>query len=380
MARLITERSKMLSVTAIISGFCGVTVCAVFLVLNDEITKEMWDTAVIAALYGVFSVVLCVGVLPFLETAFGFITTIKLVDLANPNNPLLRRLTIEAPGTYHHSLMVSNLAETACYSIGANHTLARIGGYYHDAGKLNYPQYFIENITDGVNPHDSLEPQVSAKIIIEHVSGGLELAAHHKLPKPVRKFIEEHHGQSVQSYFLHKAKAKAAETGDTVNEADYKYNFSIPTSRESAVVMLADIVEAAVRSVLPACTDEAKLTEYINNLVKTALTENRLRSSHLAIGELDEIVSAFVRVFRGMHHERIAYPTDTPPAPRRPAKTAKPAKPAAKPRTPVMPKAVPAASKAMPTVKAPAAPVKSEKKPEVKPEVKEDINEENAEG
>ncbi|MDR1704719.1 MAG: HDIG domain-containing protein [Clostridiales bacterium] len=361
MARLITERNKMLSVTAIISGFCGVTVCAVFLVVNGGVSKYMWDTAVIAALYGVFSVVLCVGVLPFLETAFGFITTIKLVDLANPNNPLLRRLTIEAPGTYHHSLMVSNLAETACYAIGANHTLARIGGYYHDAGKLNYPQYFIENVTDGVNPHDSLEPRMSAKIIIEHVAAGLELAAQHKLPKPVRKFIEEHHGQSIQTYFLHKAK-KAAETDDDVNEADYKYNYSAPTSRESAVVMLADIVEAAVRSVMPSCTEEGKLSAFIGGLVKTALDENRLRQSRLNIGELDDIVAAFVRVFRGMHHERIAYPTagDAASTPAKAVKTVKPSKPAAKAKTPDIPKAAPTGKTApVPKVSAEtAAPVK----------------------
>ncbi|MCL2702989.1 MAG: HDIG domain-containing protein [Defluviitaleaceae bacterium] len=311
-SKLITERSKMLSVTALMSLFSFLTVCAVYLVADRAATPEMWDTAVMAALFGMFSVVLCVGILPFFETAFGFVTAIKLVDLANPNNPLLRRLIIEAPGTYQHSLVVSNLAETACYSIGANHTLARIGGYYHDCGKINYPGYFIENQSGGVNPHDKMNPFLSVKIISEHVTNGLAFADSYKLPKPVRAFIEEHHGGSVQRFFFHKAKEIADKKGRTVNEDDFRYKQRIPQSREVAVVMLADIVEAAVRSMMPAgkMTME-ELPEYITTLIRTPLLDGRLADSGLIIKDLTTITEAFMRVFRGMFHERVAYP-DTP--------------------------------------------------------------------
>ena len=303
----------MLSITALISGFCFLSVCAVYLVADGSASMEMWDTAALAALYGIFSVVLCVGVLPFFETVFGFVTAIKLVDLANPNNPLLRRLIIEAPGTYQHSLVVANLAETACYSIGANHALARVGGYYHDCGKINFPMYFIENITDGVNPHDTMDPMISAKILSDHVANGLTLAENYKLPKPVRAFIEEHHGGSVMSFFYHKAQEAAEKTGETVSEDHFRYRYSGPKSRETAVVMLADSVEAAVRSVLPGKITMEELPEYIDKLLRNILISGRLQDSGLVIKDLSVISEAFVRVFRWMYHERVAYPT--PPKP-----------------------------------------------------------------
>lgn len=317
-ARLITERSKMLSVTALISGFCFLSVCAVYLIADGAVSMEMWDTAVMAALYGIFSVVLCVGVLPFFESAFGFVTAIKIVDLANPNNPLLKRLIIEAPGTYQHSLVVANLAETACYSIGANHALARIGGYYHDVGKINFPHYFIENITDGVNPHDSMDPMISAKILNEHVSNGLALADAYKLPKPVRAFIEEHHGGAVMSFFYHKAKEAAKEEPDGVEsdvlEDFFRYKQRIPQSRESAVVMLADNVEAAVRAYMQSRRTMDDLPVYIDKLIRERFMEGRLQDSGLIIKDLTTIAEAFMRVFRGMFHERVAYPTTAAPA------------------------------------------------------------------
>ena len=308
-ARQITERSKMLSATALMSGFCFFTVCAIYLFADRAVTMEMWDTAVIAALYGIFIVVVCVGVLPLFETALGFVTNIKLVELANPNNPLLRRLIIEAPGTYQHSLVVANLAETACYSIGANHALARVGGYYHDCGKINYPNYFIENQSGGPNPHDDMDPYLSTKIISEHISNGLTLADNYKLPKPVRQFIEEHHGGSVQRFFFHKAKEAADKEGKHTNEEDFRYKQRIPHSREVAVVMLADITEAAVRSVMPPgkMTME-ELPAFITGLVRAPLIDGRLQESGLVIKDLTTIVDAFMRVFKGMFHERIAYP------------------------------------------------------------------------
>lgn len=307
-AKMITERNKMLSVTAMISVFCAVSVCAVYLVVDGGISKDMWDQSVIAALYGIVSVVVCVGVLPLFETVFGFVTPLKLVDLANPNNPLFRRLIIEAPGTYQHSVIVANLAETACYAIGANHTLARIGSYYHDVGKLRYPQYFIENVTTGINPHDSLAPAVSAKIIIEHVEAGVALAEEHKLPKVIRAFIEEHHGRALQKYFYYKAKTAAETTGGEVDEAGFRYGYDIPQSRESAVVTLADSCEAAVRSIIVAGKSAEEIDDYVRKLIKMALDEGRLRDSGLTIGNLDVIAAAFLRVFKGMYHERVVYP------------------------------------------------------------------------
>ncbi len=272
---------------------------------GEGYSAELLLQSGIGAVTGLLSMIVAVGSLPFWENMFEANTPLRLMELTNPNNELLRKLMIEAPGTYHHSLIVANLAETAVYDIGGNTALARAGAYYHDVGKLRYPQFFAEN-QSGHNPHDELPPEKSAKIITGHTKGGLELAERYKLPPVVRDMIVEHHGNSLVKFFYFKAlKLYGAEN---VNEADYRYPGRIPSSRESAVVMLADTVEAAVRSMLGHGKTMEEAEAAVKNLMKDKLDDGQLNNSGLTLNELETIRLAFLKVFHGMYHERVSYP------------------------------------------------------------------------
>lgn len=272
---------------------------------GEGYSAELLLQSGIGAVTGLLSMIVAVGSLPFWENMFEANTPLRLMELTNPNNELLRKLMIEAPGTYHHSLIVANLAETAVYDIGGNTALARAGAYYHDVGKLRYPQFFAEN-QSGHNPHDELPPEKSAKIITGHTKGGLELAERYKLPPVVRDMIVEHHGNSLVKFFYFKAlKLYGAEN---VNEADYRYQGCIPSSRESAVVMLADTVEAAVRSMLGHGKTMEEAEAAVKNLMKDKLDDGQLNNSGLTLNELETIRLAFLKVFHGMYHERVSYP------------------------------------------------------------------------
>ena len=315
LARYTTERTKIMMVSLLVALFNFLLSVAITMAFEPHrIDYTLTGVALqgaFAALNGIFTVILAVGSLPLWEAVFGVVTPIKLLDLTNPTNPLMRRLTIEAPGTYHHSLIVANLAESAAYDIGANPHIARAGGYYHDIGKLKYPQYFAENIT-GVNPHDDMDPISSAQIIVSHIAYGLTLAAEHRLPQFLRDIINEHHGTSMIKYFY--CKAKDAENPDEpntfINEDDYRYPYLIPQSRESAVVMLADGVEAAVRSMMAQGKDVGNMQEMIDKMIKGKLTDGSLADSKLSIRDVDTISRSFYRILKGMYHERIPYPTD----------------------------------------------------------------------
>ena len=272
---------------------------------GEGYSAELLLQSGIGAVTGLLSMIVAVGSLPFWENMFEANTPLRLMELTNPNNELLRKLMIEAPGTYHHSLIVANLAETAVYDIGGNTALARAGAYYHDVGKLRYPQFFAEN-QSGHNPHDELPPEKSAKIITGHTKGGLELAERYKLPPVVRDMIVEHHGNSLVKFFYFKAlKLYGAEN---VNEADYRYQGRIPSSRASAVVMLADTVEAAVRSMLGHGKTMEEAEAAVKNLMKDKLDDGQLNNSGLTLNELETIRLAFLKVFHGMYHERVSYP------------------------------------------------------------------------
>lgn len=272
---------------------------------GEGYSAELLLQSGIGAVTGLLSMIVAVGSLPFWKNMFEANTPLRLMELTNPNNELLRKLMIEAPGTYHHSLIVANLAETAVYDIGGNTALARAGAYYHDVGKLRYPQFFAEN-QSGHNPHDELPPEKSAKIITGHTKGGLELAERYKLPPVVRDMIVEHHGNSLVKFFYFKAlKLYGAEN---VNEADYRYQGRIPSSRESAVVMLADTVEAAVRSMLGHGKTMEEAEAAVKNLMKDKLDDGQLNNSGLTLNELETIRLAFLKVFHGMYHERVSYP------------------------------------------------------------------------
>lgn len=299
------KRSHLIPAALGMAAVDFVTTISLGFFFGEGYSTELLFQGGIGAVTGLLSMIVAVGSLPFWENMFEANTPLRLMELTNPNNELLRKLMIEAPGTYHHSLIVANLAETAVYDIGGNTALARAGAYYHDVGKLRYPQFFAEN-QSGHNPHDELPPEKSAKIITGHTKGGLELAERYKLPPVVRDMIVEHHGNSLVKFFYFKAlKLYGAEN---VSEADYRYQGRIPSSRESAVVMLADTVEAAVRSMLGHGKTMEEAEAAVKNLMKDKLDDGQLNNSGLTLNELETIRLAFLKVFHGMYHERVSYP------------------------------------------------------------------------
>ncbi len=299
------KRSHLIPAALGMAAVDFVTTISLGFFFGEGYSTELLFQGGIGAVTGLLSMIVAVGSLPFWENMFEANTPLRLMELTNPNNELLRKLMIEAPGTYHHSLIVANLAETAVYDIGGNTALARAGAYYHDVGKLRYPQFFAEN-QSGHNPHDELPPEKSAKIITGHTKGGLELAERYKLPPVVRDMIVEHHGNSLVKFFYFKAlKLYGAEN---VNEGDYRYQGRIPSSRESAVVMLADTVEAAVRSMLGHGKTMEEAEAAVKNLMKDKLDDGQLNNSGLTLNELETIRLAFLKVFHGMYHERVSYP------------------------------------------------------------------------
>ena len=301
-----TEKRKYLVPVAVGMAFVNfLAMLATGLFYEDGYTTELLIKSILGAVVGLISVMIAIGSLPFWEAGFEANTPFRLMELTNPNNELLRRLMIEAPGTYHHSLIVANLAETAVYELGGNTALARAGAYYHDIGKLKDPRYFAEN-QSGSNPHDQLDPKASALIITQHPKTGVEIGLGYGLPKVILDIIREHHGTSLVKFFYFKALKQYG--AENVSEEDYRYHGNIPSSRESAVVMLADTVEAAVRSMLGSGKTLEEAEAAIKNLIKDKLDDGQLNQSGLAIDELETIRLAFLKVFQGMYHERVAYP------------------------------------------------------------------------
>ena len=252
---------------------------------------------------GMLAAVLTVGTLPIWENLFGVITPLRLVELSNPNTPLLKRMLTEAPGTYHHSIIVANLAESAADSIGANGLLARVGAYYHDVGKLKRPHYFKENMISKENPHDKINSALSTNIITSHTQEGLDLAKKYRVPRVLHDFIAQHHGTSPVTYFYHKA--KTTENADAKLEA-YRHKGPKPKTPEVAIVMMADTVEAAVRS-LPEPTPE-KVEVLIRKLLKDKLEDGQLDECNLTLKNIETIANAFINVICGIFHERVEYP------------------------------------------------------------------------
>jgi putative nucleotidyltransferase with HDIG domain len=254
-----------------------------------------------AALNGIVSGMLILGVLPLLEHALNAATTFRLIELSDLNAPTLRKLFTTAPGTYSHSVMVANLAEQACQEIGANALLARVGAYYHDIGKMENPDYFVENQTD-FNRHDNINPRLSATVIRSHVKLGVEKARSLGLPPDVINIIAEHHGNSLIQWFY----KKATEQEEQVNSEDFSYPGNPPRSRESAVVMLADVSEAAVRTLVKPTV--AKMEKFIQQLIDSKVEQEQLANSELTFRDLETIKNAFVRMLASYYHSRIEYP------------------------------------------------------------------------
>jgi putative nucleotidyltransferase with HDIG domain len=253
---------------------------------------------------GILASILTIGSLPFLETAFGITTPVKLLELSNPGHPLLKKLMVEAPGTYHHSILVGNLAEAAADAIGADSLLVRVGSYFHDIGKIKRPYFFIENQLGMENPHHKITPTLSTLIITAHVKDGVELAKENKLPRVIRDIIEQHHGTSLVSYFYHKA--KEGDKGENILESDFRYQAPKPQNRETAIIMLADSVQAAVQ-VLEKPT-KGLLESKVKEIIKAKLDDGQLSECDLTFKDIDIISQTFLRVLNGIFHSRIEYP------------------------------------------------------------------------
>ncbi len=257
------------------------------LALGTTLYSAVWATIVVA-------------LLPLWENIFDVISPLRLLELSHPSQPLIKRLQMEAPGTYNHVLMVGTLAEAASDKLHMNGLYVKAGAYYHDIGKLKNPQYFVENQRPGKNIHDSLPPELSAKVLISHVKDGLEIAAQTNLPKALRPFIREHHGTTIQKYFYEKAKA----LGEDVKEADFRYQGPRPQTRETALVMLADSVEAAVKARNKPFEDDGELVKFIKQVIQSKMDGGQMDDADFTLREIAIIEGAFRDVFRSTYHSR----------------------------------------------------------------------------
>ena len=272
--------------------------------LNPTLDELATDALMLSVL-----LMLTLLIIPVLESSFGLLTRARLLELADQERPLLRRLSCEAPGTFEHTLMICSLAEEGARAIGADVDLIRTGSLYHDVGKLHAPGWFIENQKEEPNPHDDLDdPQASAAVLQAHVDEGLKLARRHRLPRPIADFIPEHQGTLKMGYFLHKARERDA----SVDERRFRYRGPAPRSRETAVLMLADGCEAALRS-LPPDTSDQQARDTVRRIVEGRYHDGQLRKSSLSRSEIELVIRAFVQVWRRMRHRRIPYPIPARP-------------------------------------------------------------------
>lgn len=300
------QRAKILQAGLFISAINLMVIFALVFMQNahyNALEYTFYFTA--AFISGITSAVLTIGLLPFFEAGFGILSTMRLIELSNPNHPLLRKILTEAPGTYHHSVMVANLSESACEAIGANGLLARVGCYYHDIGKTNRPQFFIENQMNIENPHDRLPPQTSKNIIIAHATDGAEILRKYKLPKEIVDIAEQHHGTTCLKFFYHKAK----ENGLDIEEKDYRYPGPKAQTKETAIIGIADSVEAAVRSM--SSPNPEQIEGLVRNIIADRLQDGQLNECDLTLKELEIVANTLCETLKGIFHSRIEYPEMT---------------------------------------------------------------------
>lgn len=309
---LLLMRTEQLG--AFFPATAAVALTNVVILLLFSIQSERYDALGLLQLAGagvinaVLSSTLCFVVYAFAGRLFGITTSMQLMELARPTHPLFRQLLIKAPGSYHHSILIANMAERAAEAIGADALLVRVGSYYHDVGKTLRPYFFTENQTDGQNPHDSLDPRTSAEIIIGHTTEGLELARRYHLPEKIAAFITEHHGTTLAAYFYRRA-AQAHEGDDDLDESGFRYPGPRPQSKETAIVMLADAVEAWSRANRP--TTQPEMERVIRQVINDRLISGQLDDTDLTLKDLDRIRQAFASILTGVYHPRIQYPERT---------------------------------------------------------------------
>ncbi|SFU48419.1 hypothetical protein SAMN04487886_103811 [Clostridium sp. DSM 8431] len=304
--RKMQQRNDILYACIKLTILIGISCFTMGILLSSNISDILLNT-LFSMLGMILSGILAVGLLPFLEATFDIVTTLKLLELSNPNNQLLKRLLMEAPGTYHHSMMVANLAEMAAEEVNADSVVARIGAYYHDIGKIVRPVFFKENQMTKENPHDKINASLSTLIITSHVKDGIELAKEYKLPKVIQDIIAQHHGTTLVKYFYLTEKNNS-EHPEEVREEDFRYPGPIPSSKEAGIIMLADSVEAAVRSIND--PTKGKIEEMVNNIIKDKLYSGQLDNCDLTLKDLSIIRKNFLKGFNSMYHQRIEYPSE----------------------------------------------------------------------
>jgi len=306
-----SKRMDLLKVGVFVSVAGAILASSVFLLEKSliDVSNSLIIKNLLSVLgNGILSSIIVLGTLPIFESWFKIITPYGLSELADTNQPLLKRLQFDAPGTYHHSIMVSNLSEAAAEAIGANPVLARVGAMYHDIGKLKRPLFFVENQSyfKIENPHNNFTPRISKMIITSHTKDGLELAKEYSLPQEVQDFIIQHHGDGLASYFYNQALKE--EGVENVKEEQFRYTGPKPNKKETAILMLADAVESAVRAMDDSDSDE--MQKVIDKIIMERINDGQLSESPLTLLDIKNISATFFRVLRGMKHNRIKYQDD----------------------------------------------------------------------
>jgi putative nucleotidyltransferase with HDIG domain len=303
------ERLNAFLWAGVYGALCNLSVVLVFRALEqDHDLLGAFQIAGASVANAVLAMSLTLGGFFLFSNVLHITTSLQLLELGRPTHPLLSELLLKAPGTYHHSLMVGNMAEQAAQAVGANPLLARVGAYYHDIGKMLRPYFFAENQTDGENPHDRLDPETSAQIITSHVKDGMQLAKKYGLPKEIQDFIPQHHGTAVSSYFYHQACAQG-EGSEQADEKRFRYPGPRPHSREAAILMLADETEAASRANRPRSVEE--IEKLIDALIRSRVDDGQLDDSDLTLRDLQKVRDTFSSVLQGIYHPRIKYPEDS---------------------------------------------------------------------
>ncbi len=303
------QRSILLKAGITVGGINILMILSYNLISGNPFKMTLLSDLMMGFLGGILASVLVLGVAPIIESLFGYTTDIKLLELANMDHPLLKDLILQAPGTYHHSIIVGSLVEGAAKSIAANPLLARVSAYYHDVGKLKKPLYFIENVGGGENKHDHLTPTMSSLILISHVKDGVEMARENRLGERIGHIIQQHHGTSLISYFYQKAKEKENPEMESINENDFRYPGPKPQTKEAGIVLLADSVEAASR----ALTDPtpSRIKNLVQRITNNIFLDGQLEECELTLKDLQKIQESFNRILTAIFHHRIDYPIST---------------------------------------------------------------------
>ncbi|BDU50462.1 HD family phosphohydrolase [Haliovirga abyssi] len=288
------------------TGFViGIVKIVLLLAFNIFFNKEILNTAYGVTevfISGVFSGMITIALLPYFENSFNILTDIKLLELGDFSHPLLKQLSIKASGTFNHSIQVATLAENAAEAIGANSTFARVASYYHDIGKMKRANFFVENQKNGINPHENMNPYLSSLVVTAHTKDGDEMARAYKIPKEIRDVMKEHQGTTLLAYFYNKAKKENPD----VNESDFRYEGPKPRTKESAIIMLADSVEAAVRSIDN--KTHIAVEEMIHKVVSGKISAGQLSEAELTFKDIEIVMNTFSEVIQGIYHSRIKYP------------------------------------------------------------------------